>query len=88
MKKKTTKQPFLEEYRKGFESDELNRKMDIVLEHVAGMDTRMVGMEKDIKEIKNTVNIMDVKLTGKADTSSVEKIERRVTHLEGAVFPK
>lgn len=85
MKKKTAKKPFLEEYREGFAVDELNRKMDVVLEHVIGLSEKAKEHDERFDDIDRKLETMNVKLTGKADTSSVEKIERRVTHLEGAL---
>ena len=82
MKKKLGKLKSIEEYREGGLLEEISSNIKLVLEHVTSTDENVKLLQEDNKVIHEKLDLIEVRLVGKADTSRVEKLERRVAVLE------
>ncbi len=76
------KKGFIEEYKEGLLLEDLKSDMKLVLEHVVEVRNDQKSMKRDIREINEKLDTIEIKLVGKADSSRVDRIEKRVTGLE------
>ncbi len=65
-------------------ADELHRDVKLILEHVTGLTEKAEKTETRFDAIDRKLEIIEIKLVGKADQSNLDKVEQRVTHLEHA----
>jgi len=64
--------------------EEIRSEMKVVLEHVTITDSNVEVLKKDNQKIQEKLDIIDLKLMGKADAITVDKLDRRVSRLEVA----
>lgn len=77
---------FTEENRYGALLEDMNSKLDIVVDGVASLDRRVSHLENDMVEVKDKLGSIEAVLVGKADAAKMELLERRVEQLEKAVL--
>lgn len=69
-------------HEEGITHEQLDAKLDLILEHVSGTDKKVGTIEKDVKEVKERLEKIEVTLVGKTDVSRTERLEHRVARLE------
>ena len=73
---------YFKKHAKGITMEDLDSKLDLILEHVAGTDKNVADLKEDMTEVKGRLEKIEVTLVGKADNSRVDRLDGRVTRIE------
>ena len=65
--------------------EEIREEMKVVVELSTSTNDRVGNLEFEVKKVNKKLDSIEANLVGKADSGFVDKLDHRVTRLEGRI---